>query len=135
MLNIKKVKLMANYILVTNDKYDGIEKSDGIIIPKGTLKEYQTVVAVGPVARNIKEGDIVCVNPKRYAVYKYKEGSLKGDVEQMQKVVSYNFNTITMDHKSYLLITDQDIDFIIEEYDVESDDKSNLILPKQEIIV
>ena len=35
----------------------------------------------------------------------------------MQKVVSYNFNVIKMDGKDYMLITDQDIDFIIEEYE------------------
>jgi co-chaperonin GroES (HSP10) len=117
MINIKKIKLTANYILVTKDVYDGKTAENGVIIPKGNLKEYQKVVAVGPTARTVQVGDLICVNPKRYAVYKYKEGSIKNDIDQMQKVVSYNFNVIKMDGKDYMLITDQDIDFIIEEYE------------------
>lgn len=131
MLNIKKVRLMANYILVTKEEYDGKETENGVIIPKGNLKEYQRVVAVGPMVRNINIGDLVCVNPKRYAVYKYKSDSLKGDIDQMQKIKSYNFNVIKLDGKDHLLITDQDIDFIIEDYEEET---NNLIMPTHKII-
>ena len=131
MLNIKKVKLMANYILVTKDEYDGKTAENGVIIPKGNLKEYQKVVAVGPMVRTVNIGDLVCVNPKRYATYKYKSDSIKSDIEQMQKVLSYNFNVVKMDGKDYLLITDSDIDFIIEEYEETS---SNIIVDKPQII-
>lgn len=132
MLKIKKIKPMANYMLVTKEEYDGETAENGVIIPKGNLKEYQRVIAIGPMVRSAKVGDLVCVNPKRYAVYKYKGDSLKGNMEQMQKVLSYNFNVVKMDGVDYLLITDQDIDFIIEEY--EEVQNSNLILPKTKII-
>ena len=132
MLKIKKVKLLANYVLVTKREYDGVEKENGVVIPKGNLKEYQEVIAIGPMVRSIQVGDLVCVNPKRYAVYKYKPNSIKGDIEEMQKVVSYNFNIIKLEGEDYMLITDQDIDFVIEEY--EEEQSSNLILPKHEII-
>lgn len=132
MLNIKKIRPMANYMLVTKEEYDGETAENGFIIPKGNLKEYQKVVAVGPMVRSVQVGDLVCVNPKRYAVYKYKGDSLKGDMEHMQKVVSYNFNVVKMDGVDYLLITDQDVDFVIEEY--EEVQGSNLILPRTKII-
>ena len=133
MLNIKKVRLMANYMLVTRDEYDGKETTEnGIIIPKGNLKEYQKVIAVGPMVRTVNVGDLVCVNPKRYAVTKYRGDSLKGDIEHMQKVVSYNFNVVRMDGKDYLLITDQDIDFVVEEY--EEVKPSGIIVPQTQII-
>lgn len=133
MLNIKKIRPMANYMLVTKDEYDGETAEDGgLIIPKGNLKEYQRVIAVGPMVRNINVGDLVCVNPKRYAVYKYRGDSLKGDMEHMQKITSYNFNVVKMDKKDYLLITDQDVDFVIEEF--EETKPSNIILPKTKII-
>lgn len=132
MLNIKKVRLMANYMLVTKDEYDGNESENGVIIPKGNLKEYQRVVAVGPMVRNVNVGELVCVNPKRYAVYKYKGDSLKGDLEHMQKVMSYNFNIVKLDGVDHLLITDQDIDFVIEDFDeVQS---SGIIVPQTKII-
>lgn len=129
-MNIKKIRLQANYILTTKNEYDGKTAEDGVIIPAGTLKEYQTVVAVGPMVRNIKEGDIVWVNPKRYAVTKYAPSSLKADIEQMQKIVKYNFNVIEIDHKKHLLLVDQDIDFVVEEYE----ESPNIIVPETKII-
>jgi co-chaperonin GroES (HSP10) len=131
MLNIKKIKLLGNYILTTKNEYDGKTTENGVIIPKGNLKEYQQVVAVGPTVRTISVGDLVSVNPKNYAVFKYKKGSLKGDIEDMQQVKSYNFNVVKMDKVDYLLLTDQDIDFIIEDYE----ELSNIIIPEQKIIL
>lgn len=132
MINIKKVRLTANYILTTKNVYNG-ESCGGVIIPAGTLKEYQKVIATGPMVRNIEVGDLVSINPKRYAVTKYKPGEIKGNIEQMQKVVGYNIPEIEINHKKHLLITDQDIEFVIEDYDPE-EEHSGLILPKQEII-
>lgn len=132
MLNIKKIRLTANYILVTKEVYDGKTTEGGVIIPKGNMKEFQKVVTVGPMVRGIKEGDLVCINPKRYAVHQYKEGSIKGDIQGMDKVVSYNFNQVKIDGKPHLLITEQDIDFVIEEY--EEVEGSGLIVNKPTII-
>ena len=64
MPNIKKIKLLGNYILTTKNEYDGKTTENGVIIPKGNLKEYQKVVAVGPTVRTISVGDLVSVNPK-----------------------------------------------------------------------
>lgn len=134
MLNIKKIRPMANYMLVTKEEYDGKETDGGIVIPKGNLKEYQKVVAVGPMVRSIQVGDLVCVNPKRYAVYKYKGDSLKGDIEGMQKIMSYNFNVVKMDGVNYLLITDQDVDFVIEDFEV-IPESPIIQAPQQKIIM
>lgn len=132
MLNIKKIRLTANYILTTKYTYDG-EPDGGVIIPKGTLKEYQRVVEVGPMVRTIQVGDLVSINPKRYAVTKYRENDIKGDIEHMQKIIKYNIPEIEINHETHLLITDQDIEFIIEEY--EEKKPSNIIIPKREIIL
>jgi hypothetical protein len=132
MLNIKKVKLTANYVLTTKDTYTG-EADGGVIIPRGTLKEYQTVVEIGPMVRTVKVGDMVSINPKRYAVTRYDKNDIKGNIEHMQKIVSYNIPEIEIDHKKHLLITDQDIEFVIEEYEEEK--PNNIIIPKQEIIL
>lgn len=137
MLNIKKIKPMANYLVTTKVEYgdEDIKKGGLITKIKGSLKEYQTVVAVGPLVRGIQVGDLVCINPKRYAKYKHEAGSLKDGVITDNPVVAYNFNVIELDHVSYLLLTDQDIDFIIEDYEDEEVKESPIIIPEKKLIV
>jgi len=136
MLNIKKIKPMANYLVTTKDEYtkEDLNKGGLIVKVEGTLKEYQKVVAVGPMVRGIQVGDLVCINPKRYAKYKHNPGSLKDGVITDNPVVSYNFNVIELDHVSHLLLTDQDIDFVIEEWEEEKE-ANNIIIPEKKIIV
>lgn len=129
---------MANYLVTTKDEYteDDVKKGGLMIKTVGSLKEYQKVVAVGPMVRGIQVGDLVCINPKRYAQYKHKPGSLKDGVITDNPVISYNFNVIELDHISHLLLTDQDIDFVIEEWNDEKEpEKSNIIIPERKIIV
>lgn len=137
MLNIKKIRPMANYLVTTKEEYTEKDVEKGEIITKliGSLKEYQKVVAVGPMVRGIQVNDIVCINPKRYAKYKHQPGSLKDGVITDNPVVGYNFNVIVLDHVSHLLLTDQDIDFVIEESEEEKPKKSSIIIPKKNIIV
>lgn len=138
MINIKKVRPMFNQVICTMEKYSDEEIKTGSIIDvhkvNNPIKEYQKVVCVGPMVRNIKEGDLVMVNPKRYARMKHQEGSLKDGIVSDNPVISYNFNVIKLDNIDYLLLTDQDIDFIIEEYEEEKP-QSDLIIPKNDIIV
>ena len=136
MLNVKKIRPMSNYILVTNNTYTA-KDFEGTFQTKmdGALKEFQTVIATGPMVRNINVGDVVCINPARYAEVKYKENSIKNDIDGlMTPVVKYHFNMVTIDHKDYILITDQDVFYVVEESEEESAAANNIILPRQEII-
>lgn len=138
MLNIKKIRPMANYLVTTSEEYtEESAKKGGIIVKQtGIPKEYQKVVAVGPMVRNINVGDVVCINPRRYAVKKYQEGSLKDGVIKENPVVKYIFNMIELDHVPHLILTDQDIDFVIEESEEEEEkEKPKLILPDNKLIV
>lgn len=135
MLKIKKIKPMFNRILVTSDKYDKDIKQGGVVtITAGTLKEYQRVISVGSTVRDIKEGDLVLINPTRYAVRKHNEGSLKNGVVTDNPVTSYNFNLVNVDGKICILLYDQDIDYVIEEYE-ETTEPSSLIMPDNKLIV
>lgn len=128
---------MFNRILVTADEYKNNVKQGGVIVaPAGTLKEYQKVLSVGDTVRGIKEGDFVLINPIRYAVKKHKEGTLKDGIVTDNPVVSYNFNFVEIDGTKCLLLYDQDIDYVIQEYE-ETEDKetSNLILPDKKDII
>lgn len=133
-LAILKIKPLFNRILVTSDKYqDDIIEGGVIVATKGTLKEYQRVVAVGSTVTTIKEGDLVKINPKRYSVFKHQEGSLKDGIVTDNPVIQYQFNIVEIQDTPYLLLYDQDIEYIIEEFDIE--EESSLILPEEKHLI
>lgn len=135
---VKKIKPLFNYIITTMNKYQSDGKiGDLIVKQRGTLKEYQKVVAVGNSVREIKQGDMVMIDPTRYAVMKHEKGSLKDGIVEDNPVMSYNFKTVEMDGVEYLLLYDSDIKYIIEDYTEDDEEaQSSLILPdKKEIIV
>ena len=118
MLKIKKIKPMFTSLITTMNKYEHDVNTKGLITKtEGGLKEYQTVLAIGDSVRGIKVGDLVCVNPSRFAVRKHREGSLKDGVITDNPVTSYNFDVVELDDKPCLLLQDRDIEFIIEDFE------------------
>lgn len=133
MIKIKKIKPMFTAILTTMDTYEDDVTCNSIIVKtKGTIKEYQKVVAVGDTVRSVKVGDLICINPKRYAVVKHQEGSLQDGVISDNPVVRYNFDIIEMNDTPYLLLQDSDISYIIEEFEEIKNEK--LIVPDTKLI-
>lgn len=139
MLVIKKIQPMYTKILTTMCKYEEDELTAGGLIDstktQGTLKEYQTVVAVGNSVRNVKVGDLVCINPERYAVKKHEAGSLKDGVITDNPVIKYNFNIMELEGVPHLLLDENDVSFIITDYEEVKEQKSDLYVPKTQIIM
>lgn len=140
-LNIKKIRPMNNVLITTKEVYtDDIKTGSIVTKAAGTMKEYQKVVAVGPMVRDIKIGDTVMINPSRYAVRKYEEkpmeNSIKNDME-LNPVVGYRFNTIVLDNKEHLILYDQDISYVLEEFEEIEEDTTTLVgtNPNQSIIL
>lgn len=120
MLKIKKIKPLFNKILTTMDLYDNPVTEDGIIDGSkedGGIREYQTVIAVGPMVKCVKPGDLVVINPTRYQVVKHKEGSLKDGVITDNPVIGYNFPILVVDDRPCLYLYDSDVDFVIKEWE------------------
>ena len=96
MLKIKKIKPMFTALITTMDKYEEDVRTSGGLLDvnkqQGGLKEYQTVIAVGTTVRDIKVGDLVCINPTRFAVKQHREGTLKDGVISDNPVIKYNFD-------------------------------------------
>ena len=129
---------MFTALITTMDKYEQDMTTGGLInVTKmqGGLKEYQTVLAVGGSVRDIKVGDLVCVNPTRFAVKKHQAGSLKDGVVTDNPVTTYNFDVVEMDGKQCLLLQDRDIDFIIEEWEEIPDNPSPIIQPEKKPLI
>ena len=139
MLKVKKIKPMFTSLITTMDKYEQDVKIGGLIDTtrqQGGLKEYQKVLAIGSSVRDIKVGDVVCVNPARFAVRKHQAGSLKDGIVTDNPVTTYNFDVVEMDGKQCLLLQDRDIDFIIEEYEEVPDPTlSSIIQPEKKKLI
>lgn len=121
MLKIKKIRPMFTSLITTMDKYEQDKLTDGGLIDtskqQGTLKEYQIVLAVGDSVRGIKVGDLVCVNPARFAVRKHDKGSMRDGIITDNPVVTYNFDVVEMGGQQCLLLQDRDIEYVIEDYE------------------
>lgn len=140
MLKVKKIKPMFTALITTMDKYGHDVKTAGGLIDvskqQGGLKEYQRVLAVGSSVRDIKVGDLVCVNPARFAVKKHQADSLKNGIVTDNPVITYNFDAVEMDGKQCLLLQDRDINFIIEEWEEVPDPApSTIIQPEQKKLI
>lgn len=120
-MKLKKIKPLYTRIVTTMDMYVEEEQTSpsGILDVsklKQGIKEYQTVVAIGTSVKNIKEGDIVCINPDRYAVRKFENNSMKNDI--MENVVTrYNFNVVKIEDTDYLMLDEADVEFVVEDYE------------------
>lgn len=138
MIKIKKIRPLFNALITTMDKYEHDVSNNGLIDTskqQGNIKEYQRVLAVGSIVKDIKVGDLVAINPTRYAVKQHQPGSLKDGVITDNPVIRYNFDIVEIDDKPCLLLQDRDIDFIIEECEEVPDEApSSLILPDQRIL-
>lgn len=136
---LKKIKPMFNRIITTMNSYEEDQVVGGVIDSrktKGTMKEYQTVISVGDTVRGIQEGDVVCINPTRYAVMKHNDKSLHNGVIGDNMVMGYKFNTITIDGQECLMLYDQDIDFVVvESEDVENEAAPSIILNEPKLII
>lgn len=122
MLHVTKIVPTFNHILTTADKFDKDMIQNGVIIAgKGDLKLWQTVVAVGPVARGVEVGDKVMIIPDHFAVKKYNKNSVQNDLDN-NPVLTYNFPFETIDDENgepidHLYITDNDIRYVFEGYE------------------
>ena len=134
MLRVKKIKPLFNRVVTTANMYTEDERTnDGIVDSskeEGAIMEYQTVVSVGKMVTCVKPGDLVVINPSRYAVMKHKEGSMKDGVITDNPVLGYNFPLIELEGKPHLFIYDSDIDYIIKEVEEIEDTPIVSITPK-----
>ena len=116
-MKIKEIKPLFTRLVTTMDMYieDECATTGGIIDPtklKKGIKEYQKVLAIGTSVRNVQVGDLVCINPDRYAVRKFSENSIKKDILE-NGIVRYNFNVVNIDGQDCLMLDESDIEFII----------------------
>jgi hypothetical protein len=128
---------MFTAILTTADKYEeDIRTKSGLIErTRGTLKEWQRVVAIGSCVNEVKVGDLIWVDPTRYEIKKHTEGSLKDGIISDNVTVGYKFNIFMVNGEPHLLLQDRDVRFVIEDYEEEEDWSASIELPSDKKII
>lgn len=131
MIIVKGMKPLFTNIVTTMNKYVEAQYIPGTQIldtstVSGGIKEYQKVVAVGSSVRDIKVGDIVVIDPTRYAVRKHQEGSLKDGVITDNPITTFNFDVVEMNGTQYLLLQDRDIQYVVNDYELTDEDVEQL---------
>ena len=124
---IKKVRPLFTSVVTTARTYVGDQhaKVGGVIIDTrkmdGSLNPFQTVVSVGTTVRDVKEGDIVKINTKRYEIVEHVPGAI--DEQQNKQATSMAKNVevpmIVIDDQQYLYLQINDIEYVVTEYEVD----------------
>lgn len=136
MLVIKKVTTLMNKIVTTAEVFETDVTQNGLIIyHKGSVKPYQTVVSVSEFNKFVKVGDLVVINPKNYTKKKFGDNTIRDDMDANPKEGVY-IPTLDIDGKTHFLITDNDIDYIIDDYEEVPDVPVNkIVTPKAPKII
>lgn len=117
-IKIKKLQPQFTTVLTTLNVYEEDLIVDGVVFaPKGTLRIYQTVLAVGPNVHNIKEGDMVLLNFTNYRVRKYKENDIKNGIESMEEEIVFDIPKLLIDGKLVGKFQDRDVEGVITDFD------------------
>lgn len=123
MFKIKKVQPMFTGVITTAMKYVGnVTTESGLVLPSkmdGQLNYFQWVVAVGPMVTGVKEGDIVRINFKRYAVPVHTKGALDADANIQHDNMSMNYEIpmVPIDGREYLFLQNNDIEYVVTEWE------------------
>ena len=130
-LNLKKIQVRNNSIITTAQRLNVEEhielehdKATGLLFKNmseanNAHKLVQQVINVGPMVKDIKEGDWVFLNPLHYLNRQLVEqkNSLDADINEkhMKEVFGpdYEFPTIYLDGVEHLMLFDRDVEYII----------------------
>lgn len=135
MYKIKNLKPLYTGILTTANKYSQDDSSGLILDTKklaGSIKEYQTVVAVGSSVREIKVGDTVLINFQNYLVKdkarpENEDGSIR--TEFVQQTYHLELPVMEVNDKEVLTLQEKDIAFVADIEEIK-DTSSAIIKPK-----
>ena len=117
---------MFTGVVTTAKKYIGDTTTAGGLIldlskREGGLNPYQTVISVGDMCKDLKEGDIVKLNFKRYAKAKHVPGAIdEAENKQFDNMsITYEIPMIVLDGQECLFMQSNDIEYVVEDYEVD----------------
>ena len=120
--NVKKIRPLFTGVVTTARRYVGDTTTRGGLLLdtnklSGTMNSFQYVVAGGKMVTDLKEGDIVKINFKRYLVPKHLPGAIADNVQSDNLQATYEIPMVELDGIPHLFLQSNDIEFVVEEYD------------------
>lgn len=131
MFKIKKIHPMFTGVVTTATRFVGdqhYKTESGILYDTrkmdGMMNPLQRVVSVGNMVKDLKEGDIVCIDFSRYAIADHRPGKIENNVETDQLGYKYSFPVVNIDGQECLFLQNNDITYYMcpEQGDCEIDD-------------
>ena len=117
---IEKVRPLFTGVITTAQRYVGdITTEAGLLLAnkrEGTINIYQQVIAVGDMVHDVKEGDVVCINFKRYAKAKHTPGVIEDNIQSDNLSVMYEIPMININGHEYLYLQNNDLEYVVEKY-------------------
>lgn len=142
MYKLKKIKPTFNHIVVTMNCYDRNYKTGGIIDSSkaGLIKEYQTVIEIGPMVKSVNVGDVVFINPQRYLEIKhhFKDADAnnvqKDDMHAILRIPRFTiYDGPNEESREVMLLGDNDVFFVA--IGKEFDENPSIIMPDKPKII
>lgn len=120
-INIKKARPLFTGVITTANTYLTDEVTDAglVLVNKrtGSLNNLQTVISVGSMVHDVKPGDIVSVNLNRYLKAEHLPGVIEDNIQKDSMRGTYEIPKIVLDGKDCLFLQNNDIEFVVEEFD------------------
>lgn len=117
---------MFTGIITTAHVYsDDVRSESGLYLGgtkmAGSMNPYQWVIAVGDMVRDIKPGDIVCINFDRYCKVKHVPGKIEDNVQKDNMGYGYEIPCVEIDGRNYLRLQNNDIEYIVTDFELDND--------------
>lgn len=123
MFRIKAVRPLFTGVVTTANRLSENKTTEGGLLLTnklaGTLNPFQIVVSVGDMVKDVKPGDIVMINFKRYAKAKHVPGGIEDNVQSDNMSIVYEIPHIDIDGKEHLFLQSNDIEYVVTDYDVD----------------
>lgn len=134
MKTVRKIKPMGRRIVTTKMLF-GDKLRNGLFRPSnnGSIDIIQQVIAVGPHVREINVGDYVCINPKNYIKVKHTLQEELTDKPEME--INVNYPTVELEDGTYLLLWEDDVDYVIEEFGDDIEPETKIMVDGPQIII
>lgn len=121
-LIIKKIRPRFTKILTTSKKFTEADAitDKGLIVSNmiGKLKDVQEIVAVGEMVKDLKPGDLVCLNFNAYVKIKDSKTYQMPNKDTLTgEELSYTIPSIEVAGEELLNLDSRDVQFVIEQYE------------------
>ena len=124
---IKEIRPLFTNVIVSSLTYSVTQyaRDNGLILDttrmEGSVIPFQFVKAVGSMVRDIKEGDLVRVNFRRYYLPVHAPGAIDESENVQTDVLGMKCDvpSVWIDGKKYFMVQNNDIEFVVTSYDID----------------